>query len=342
MSNSAAMRYALSGLFLLGVTACGGNTAQDENDGAGGSTGGKSGAGGSAAGGGKAGASGSGTGGTSTGGKGGSGGGTGGTGTSGAGGAIPDEVTIEMGPFEVQPGADTYRCQNFANPFGGADVDIAEFETHMTEGSHHLIVNYSDAPATSAPEPCSGFEAPTGPFSTQVRDDLLTYPEGVGAALDGIQGLRINSHYFNTTGDAFEATVSVTMRRAKPGTVRARAYSTISIVFGIDVPAYSAGSASGALSFGEDVSILGIGPHMHFHGTRFVVTSGGEHVFETDDWETAPHRFDPARVFSATDQFDFTCEYLNDTSTPLTFGESAANNEMCILGAQYYRTADLR
>ena len=268
----------------------------------------------------------------------GTGGGSSGVSGSGSGGTtpIPDEAMIEMGPFEVAPGVDTYRCQNFSNPFGG-EVEIAEFETHMTEGSHHLILNYMQGSSTPAPEPCGGLEAPSGPFATQARDDKLTYPAGVAAPLAANQGLRINSHYFNTTTRPFDARIAVILRRAPEGSVRAEARSTVSIVFGINVPPHQSGSASGQITLGQNAQLISVLPHMHWHGTRFVVQAGNQQIFETDNWETPPHQFNPPFPLTANQALDFSCEYYNNENVALTFGESAATNEMCVLVAQYYR-----
>src|SRR4051794_10618036 len=75
------------------------------------------------------------------------GGGSGGSGSSGsastgAGGGAGDTVTLTMSTFTVPPGAEVYYCQNFANPFGGVDTDVSAFESHMTSGSHHLLLFY--------------------------------------------------------------------------------------------------------------------------------------------------------------------------------------------------------
>jgi hypothetical protein len=312
---------------VVATAACGGNAS--------GSGGESPAAGGAGA---KAGSSGSGGGS----GVGGSGiGGIAGTGTSGGGGIAPDSVTLEMGPFEVAAGSDTYRCQNFANPFGGVDVEIVEFESHMSEGSHHLILNYADYATSTGIVPCGGLEAPQGPYTTQAKDDKLTYPEGVGAFLGGSQGLRINSHYVNTTIDPFQAQITITLRRAATGTVRARAYSTFALDLNVNVQPGQTGYASGSVSLADGATLLWLLPHMHWHGTRFTVTMGAQTIFETNDWETPPFPFTPPLAVPAGQSLEYRCEYFNGESVPLTFGESATTNEMCVLVVQYYYAQDL-
>ena len=51
-------------------------------------------------------------------------------------------ITLTMSPFVVPAGGEVYKCQNFANPFGGADTEVTAFESHMTKGSHHLLLFY--------------------------------------------------------------------------------------------------------------------------------------------------------------------------------------------------------
>jgi len=36
------------------------------------------------------------------------------------------------------------------------------------------------------------------------------------------------------------------------------------------------------------------------------------------------------------DKIHFECDYVNATSSALTFGESASTNEMCVLFGQFY------
>ncbi len=336
------MRSTLGLLCFFGLAACGGTVDRDDPvKSAGGSSGsgGKAGSAGSSSGG-------SGFGGAGAGGVGGAGTGGGGTagvaGVSGAGGStdVPWEVTLDMGPFVVAPGQDTYRCQNFANPFGGVNVEIAEFESHMTTGSHHLVLNSVNNATSTGIVSCGGLEIPSGPFATQTRDDKLTYPEGIAAPLSGTDGFRINSHYFNPSPESYEARVTVTIRRAKPESVRAHVLTSVGIAFNINVPPGATGSTSSTMSFGEEAALLYLMPHMHMHGTRFLVTAGRENILDIDDWETAPRKYSPPRTVPAGQTLSYNCEYLNNTSQTLTFGEKAANNEMCVLIAQYYRTAD--
>ena len=74
------------------------------------------------------------------------------------------------------------------------------------------------------------------------------------------------------------------------------------------------------------------------HGTQFVArTRDGQLVYETNEWaDPEPWKFDPALLIPQGGGIDIHCEYKNDSSNYLSFGESAATNEMCILSGTYY------
>src|SRR5260370_25319524 len=59
---------------------------------------------------------------------------------------VQDSITLTADPFTVAPGAEVYKCQTFANPFG-KDVDIIYMDGTMSAGSHHFFV-FNMAPST--------------------------------------------------------------------------------------------------------------------------------------------------------------------------------------------------
>jgi hypothetical protein len=253
-------------------------------------------------------------------------------------GAASDEAKLVMQPFTVEPGSEVYMCQSFSNPFGET-VSIREFESHMSAGSHHLIVNYQDArPSSLAIEACSGLTPPSGPFATQVPDDRYAYQAGIGAPLPADWSLRLINHYLNTTSETISPTVVVTLRIAPPGTLVRSATMTTMAYVDIEIPPHQSATVSGYEELAVDEQILWLLPHMHSRGRHFTVTTGKANpvaIFETNDWESAPHRFDPPLLVRANDRIGYTCTWINDTSDTLVFGESAKTNEMCLLAYQY-------
>lgn len=245
-------------------------------------------------------------------------------------------VTITMDSFDIQPGAEVYKCQNFANPFGG-DVEVSTFESHMTPGSHHLLLFYKDGAKDGPIEDCSGLEFAATPYSTQLPDDSVAFPPGVAAAVPSTQGLRLQSHYLNTSSETITAKVQMTFHLAAPGTVTDHAGVLFIVQPSIFVPANSTKDIHYSCTVPQEMSVLKTASHMHKHGTKFVSTVAGAPFYETNTWdEPTPALFDPPRALHAGDPLNFTCTFVNTSPSPLTFGESAASNEMCLLVASFY------
>ena len=266
----------------------------------------------------------------------GTGGGATGGGTSTGGNDAGDAVTIVMDEFTVAPGAEVYKCQNFANPFGG-DGNVGTFESHMTAGSHHLLLFYKAGATDDALEDCSGLEFAATPYSTQQPDDSLTLPDGVAALIPSSYGVRLQAHYLNTSAAPVQAQVKVTFHTRKPEDVTA--YSGVLFVIEpkINIPAHSTGDVKHDCSLPMDMNLIKASSHMHKHGTHFTSTIAGETIVDTDQWsDPKPVLYDPVKPVKSGDALSFTCSYNNDGDVPLTFGESAQTNEMCIFVSAFY------
>lgn len=259
--------------------------------------------------------------------------------TSSSTGGGGQTVTIELDSFEVGPGEEVYKCQNFANPFGGADVEVSAFESHMTGGSHHLLLFYKDGAEDGPLTNCSGLEFAATPYGSQLPDDSLTFPAGVAAAIPSTTGIRLQSHYLNVTGETITAHVAVTFHLAEPGTVTDLAGVLFMVQPEISIPPMSTTTISYDCNVPLDMHVMKASSHMHKHGVKFRSTVAGETLYDTDDWdEPPPALFAPPRELKAGQPLHFECTFQNDSTETLTFGESAMSNEMCILTASFYPT----
>jgi hypothetical protein len=261
--------------------------------------------------------------------------------SSSSSGGSGQTVTLTMDSFPVPAGAEVYNCQNFVNPFGGVDTDVAEFESHMAAGSHHMLLFYKDGiTENGALEACSGLEFAATPYGSQELNDSLSFPPGVAALLPGSTGLRIQSHYLNVTPNALTAQVQVILHVAEPGTVQYEAGVLFVINTDISVPPLTTSVVSNSCTIPSDMNIVRTSSHMHMHGQDFVATSGSTTLYQTTAWsDPVPSIYAPPLVLQAGDPLDYSCTFLNTSPTAtLTFGESALTNEMCIFIASYYPT----
>jgi hypothetical protein len=261
--------------------------------------------------------------------------------SSGTGTTTGSAVTLTLDAFTVQPGSEVYYCQNFTNPFGGMDTEVAGFESHMSAGSHHLLLFYKDNITADGPlETCSGLEFAATPYGAQTPDASLTFPPGVAALVPGSSGLRLQAHYLNTTPNAIDAHVEVTMHLAAPGSVKSQAGVLFVPDTNFMVAPYSQAVVSEDCAIPVDMSLLGASSHMHRHGINFVATIAGSTVYQTTTWsEPKPQPFDPPMAIHAGDSLHFACTFDNTSgASALVFGESALTNEMCIFSAAFYPT----
>ncbi len=246
--------------------------------------------------------------------------------------------------FTVPAGSEVFKCQNFANPFGGKDTDVDEFEADMSEGSHHMFLFFAQG-ATDGPVqdcPAGGLTFGPYPFMSQTPHATLTYPAGVGSRIPGTMGFMINAHFLNVTGSAFQATIKITMHVASPGSVKQYAGVVFFNNIGLVIPPTNTPvPASATCTLPQDMNVLQANAHMHQKATDFVATAGSQQIYTTQSYSTPTlEKFDPPMQLKAGTPITWTCTYQNDTGAPLTFGESATKNVMCIYMMQFYPLAD--
>jgi len=249
-------------------------------------------------------------------------------------------VMLTTAPFELAPGEERFMCQNFANPVG-RDLELSQTESVMTAGSHHLFA-FTEGGAMDGPlSSCSGLEFGPSVHGASSIEKVITYPPGVARFLSGGDGIRIQMHYFNASDGFTEGQATVVLTES--GDVEPlRAASLFMNNLNINVPAQAPGQATKTCTLPYDVQLLGVSSHMHRFGILFEATlDDGQLLYATERWEDPqPALFDPARSLRAGSTITFRCDYLNTSDRPLSFGESAETNEMCILSGVFYPSPD--
>jgi hypothetical protein len=309
---------------LLAIVGC------SSNGGGGGGTGGTGGGGTGGTGGG------GGTGGT------GGGGGTGGTG--GGGGSNGNTVVIQTQPFTVQPGGEVFMCQDFANPFGGADAEISQIDSTMTLGSHHMLLFFQDNATDSNVASCAALQFQPMLFGAQQPTTSLPYPAGVAALVKGTQGFHMQMHYLNTTLNPIMAQVTITFTKATAGTITQHAgvffFNNLS---GINVAPGVTTNVTASCNFPKAVNVMYATAHTHKFTNSFTASTGGNMVYSTTSWDASPNTaYAPPLMLAQGATMSWTCNITNPSSATsnLTFGESANTNDMCIFDGQYYPADD--
>jgi hypothetical protein len=258
-------------------------------------------------------------------------------------GEVDQTVTLTMEPITVPAGQEVYKCQDFANPFG-KDVDIVEYEGQMSQGSHHFFVFPLAGLANGHVGDCpmQGLEIHPFPFLSQAPHTVLTYPPGMGSFISSLWGIRLNVHLVNPTASDVTASAQVTMYVGKSGAVTTHVgtifMNQISIALLGQAPPSAPVPFARTCGLPQDVNILSSWNHMHKRATDFKVSaSGGAPFYESTVWAEPPmFNHSPPLAFKSGTSITWECDYYNDTGGPLTFGESANKNIMCIYVGQYY------
>ena len=263
------------------------------------------------------------------------------------GGAGNDDVaysvTLVSDKFTVAPGAEVFKCQDFANPFHGQQVDIIKHESHMPLGSHHVLLFFKTGATSDALQDCTGLESYPFQYVAQSPNFSMTYPPGIGATIPTSIGFRMNMHYLNTGATPIVAQDQITMYVAKSGVVTQHAgtifYQQVTIQVPVGGQPYT---STASCDVPQDLNILSADSHMHQRATEFLATANGQTLYETQAWSdpTLTVYSPPIHLTSGT-PITWSCTYVNNTGSPLTFGESAATNVMCIYQGTFYPVADI-
>jgi hypothetical protein len=242
--------------------------------------------------------------------------------------------------FDLPPGGEAFKCQNFVNPVG-KDIAIVKASTFMAPGSHHMYVfddpNFNQN--TNALADCSGTEFHDYLILAQTPQDVQTYPAGVGRSLPGNYGLRVLMHYVNAGSTTMTAQVNAKFEWLETNQVQhlAAQMELNNAVLRVP-PGQSTQSRTYTVPYG--ISVFYAISHMHRRATRFhAATSASQVIFQGTEWdEPKPTLYDPPLQVGGNSVITWSCDYNNDTGQTLTFGESATANEMCILFALFYAT----
>lgn len=254
-------------------------------------------------------------------------------------------VTMTTTSFTVPAGAEVYKCQDFANPFGGGPVDIKAWKVDMNQGSHHMTL-FNEPGATDGPLidcPGGGLMVGVYSFGSQIPKATYNYPDGVGEAVPAAMGFTVNAHYINVGTAPIEATVAVTGLVAAPGVTTQHAGGIQFVLLTIEVPPSTQPvTVGGSCPLPQDMNVFAISPHMHQRATHFAITSGGTPLYSTDQWQdTPPALFSPPLQLKSGADISWSCNYTNETDQPLSYGGSAINNVMCNTVLAFYPVQDI-
>jgi hypothetical protein len=264
-------------------------------------------------------------------------------------------ATPDMG-LPIQGGQEAYYCFYKTIP-GNAAIKVGSFQSFMTKGASHHFILYTGSGADGTVSGGAlvggvGGCVPSGVWvyatSTSGQIIELKMPDGVGLPMPANQTLIFNVHVINTGSGVLYPKVKLNVLYAKNATQTAGA--VVSFNSGITVPAGGSQDVKGYCSnLPAGSKFFAFTTHVHRHGgsvadgayTDVNFVSGGKttNIVHSTDWENpdvalwGPPNF---LTVSPSDQFTYDCHYVNKDPTAVTFGETAANGEMCMSIGYYF------
>jgi len=248
----------------------------------------------------------------------------------------PPEVGFQILTPEIvlAPGDEKTYCYYTSVPIDAA-VGVKRWESQMTQGSHHLIVFFtgdSAVPDGTLTEQCgSAGGGPIWTYASQSPHQEAIMPAGVGMRVGARQKLFVQMHYLNASTQELRAHVAVNGHTygSDESYIPAAAYVTYDTR--IDIAPHSEGSTEGTCAVPADVDFFTLSTHSHHFSTHTEVRDGDSMVFQSEDWEH-PGTVDwgAPSFYRFQSSLTYRCEYQNNTDDPVTEGDSARTNEMCM------------
>jgi hypothetical protein len=254
-----------------------------------------------------------------------------------AGDAGVPTFTFETGATELAAGAESFVCRDFANPFG-RDVAVVSGESEIDAAAHHLYVFLLPGLTDTETQGCEfgGLEFHDYLHATQAARARIVYPAGVGRVVGRAVGFRLNLHLLNTSGGTVFASAKFKIGYVSPGEVTHLAHSIFLNNTDLQVPP-GRSTITGSFALPYDIELLTASGHMHLSGKHFVATAAGNGFLDTtSSQEPIGKTFDPPLELAAGTAIQWACTYANDSGRVLTYGQSAATNEMCAFAGVFY------
>jgi copper type II ascorbate-dependent monooxygenase-like protein len=258
------------------------------------------------------------------------------------------QFVLQSGQVTIQPNQEAYYCYYKTIP-GNAAIEVGAFQSWMSKGASHHFIAYetTGGQADGSLGVCAGAGG-QWVYATSVSGQIieLKMPDTVGYKMAAGTQILLNMHFINPGTTPISPTLKLNVLFAK--NVQYQAGSMISFNTAINIPAATASgpgmqTVHGTCSATAGSKFFAITTHTHKHGVATDVNfiSGGQttNIVHTTDWEAPDVGLWYAPNFLTVNQgdsFTYSCAYSNSSSVPVTVGETAASNEMCMAIGYYF------
>jgi hypothetical protein len=254
-------------------------------------------------------------------------------------------TTLISRSWTLTPGQQFYVCRAIQIP---TDIYITSFRAISPPGNYWTVLTVSDTPFTATGDyNCS---AGSGTFDKQgfyaagLGTNDLVFPTGVAVHLKAGQYINMNLHVTNAHGTMdLTGPSGVQVQTTSAANVTEEAEMIMGGTFTISIPSDGMiHTAQGGCNAPQDFNIFAAWPHMHSLGERINLFIS--HAGVAQDWlDVNPYSVNtqleypltPPVLAHAGDSLTVTCEYVNNTGTTVSFGDSSTA-EQCFMGLYIY------
>jgi hypothetical protein len=263
-------------------------------------------------------------------------GGGGPSGTDDQGKSKAPDVVLVAGPFHVPSGGEEVLC-SFFRLRNDEPIDVQRLVARQTRGGHHLIAYAVDHPINSGPIHCSQGGQPgwSQLFVTQLSEQELELPRGIGLHLGPHQQMVLETHFINTSSSDIDVSGTVELYSAPVGSVQEEAAPFFFGSTNIDIPPNGQATSGATCSPPDDIHLLHVFGHEHRNGTGVrmdVGPRGGklDTIYSSTSWEAPPVKDLDMQVGPGS-AVRVRCDWENSSSARLVYPD-----EMCFAIGMYW------
>jgi hypothetical protein len=282
---------------------------------------------------------------------------------------------VNAAKLVVPAGAEIFLCYYITLP-NTEEFDVGAFQSWMSPGSSHHFILYQQPPANApsmfgppaAPQPDGTVQTcavgtGTWVYATSTPGAVVTstMPAGVGLPFPAGQQLVLNMHFINPGSTPLYPKVRLNIVRAKQ--VNYRASVIASFNRSIDIPGATASgpgtqTVGGTCTIPAGSKVYSMSTHTHKHAiaasVHFITGGVSSEIVHTGTTQTYPPMQQRGTgtdwehpgvslwqgpeflTFAAGDSFSYSCSYVNMATNQVTVGETASNNEMCMMVGYFF------
>lgn len=243
--------------------------------------------------------------------------------------------------WELPPHSESYRCVNFTVP---RDASLVRFKPLAPLGTHHTTLGVHEVSAgpdglgTCGPSGSGGERRLVG--SGVGSEASEPFPEGVAMELRAGNQLSMHLHLFNAGDEPLRGQSGMLVQLGEPAAPGLRASTVLAGPLSLAIPV-GRSTQGGTCTFGSEVTLFGVAPHMHQLGVHLKATAerAGQAPVVVFD---GPYDFDRqvgVRIEPLTmgegDRLRVECTFENTTDRQVGWGNSSLD-EMCFASLAFY------